>query len=172
MLILTIMSHSLFALLMAQDTHAGQFQRRDSVVADLVAGCYELEDGGWRSDPALARIENLPRGAIRFELTTHPAPGWSELSDSEHVYFEVRTDSIAEWGRGLFTSWVRRPGSKAAIDVSRPLPMAGFRLSVSPRGGDLVGTITAFTDSAPRNGTWEASHAVTARRIACRVQHR
>lgn len=167
-LVLLIIGHGVGASLTAQSADADQWRRRDSAVAARVAGCYELVEGAWRSDSAMAKIDSIPRDPIRFELTKNPAPGSATLSDYEHtVYFEVRADSIAEWGRDLFTTWIRL--SETTIVVSRPLPMGGFMLHLTPRGTDLVGTISAFTDAVPRDGKSSASHAVTARRLTCPV---
>lgn len=166
-LVLLIIGHGVGASLPAQGADTIGWARRDSAVATRVAGCYELVEGDWRSDSDMAKIDSIPNDPIRFELTRNPA-GWSTLSEYEHtVYFEVRTDSIAQWGRGLFTTWIRL--SETTIHVSRPLPMAGFALNLTPRGVDLVGTITAFTDAIPPDGKYKASHAVTARRITCPV---
>jgi hypothetical protein len=130
----------------------------------------------------VARI-GIPPNPIRFELTRNPATGWSARSDYAHIfYFEVRTDSIARWGRDLFTSWIRIAGAEPTILISRPPPTAGlemagletagFYLRLALRGADLAGTITAFTDFVPSDGKAEASHAIRAHRIACPVPHR
>ena len=171
-LLLFVMSHGIRASLMAQGTPAA-LPPGDSAVADRVAGCYELLSGGWQSDSELAKIATLPRDPVRFELTKNRARGWDELSASEHVvYFEVRMDSIAQWGRGLFTAWKRLSDAESTIIVSRPLPMAGFALSLTLRKTDLVGTITAFTDAVPPDGKFEATRAVTAHRVPCPLPHR
>lgn len=133
----------------------------DIALANRVAGCYELVDGAWQTDSALAKINAIPRGAVRFELTNIPDPNWTRLSaDALKTYFETRAPA-------LFTTWVRTSDTEPSILVSRPLPMAGFALSLTLRGTDLVGSITAFTDFIPPGGKSEAVHAVTARRIRC-----
>jgi len=148
--------------------------RRDSTTAARVAGCYVLVDGAWRSEPGIARLVSdarlspLPRGPIAFELTKDPAPGWSELSRADRsTYYTVRTDSVAWWGRDLFTTWSRLSDSGMSILVSRPEPLAGFALSLSPRGHDLAGEIVAFTDAIHVGKSSQASAPVTARRVPC-----
>ena len=171
-LLLFMMSHGVCISLMAQGARAIAPPQSDSAVANRIAGCYEL-GSSWQSDSALAKIATVPRDPVRFELTKKRAPGWDELSASEHVvYFEVRSDSIAQWGRGLFTTWNRLSDTEPTIRVSRPLPMAGFALRLTLHKTDLVGTITAFTDAIPFDGKASAAHAVTARRIPCPRPHR
>jgi hypothetical protein len=134
----------------------------DLALANRVAGCYELVDGTWQTDSALAKIEQpIPRSPVRFELTNIPDP--DETTDSAYdlkTYFETRASA-------LFTTWNRVSDTEPTILVSRPLPMAGFALRLTLRGTDLVGSIIAFTDSVPPDGKNVAEHAVTARRIAC-----
>ena len=143
----------------------GQPTTGDSALANRVAGCYELVRDGWQSDSGLARFATIPADPIRFELTKTPAPEWSDLSAYQDVvYYTVRSDSITR----LFSSWIRLPGAPPRILVSNPLPMGGFSLRLTPRGTDLVGTISTFTDAIPPDGKTSASHAVTARRIECR----
>jgi hypothetical protein len=156
------------ASLSAQNARTPRNPARDSAVAQRVAGCYELADGGWRTDSAIAKIDSVPHEPIRFELMAKPARSWESLSNYDQVtYFEVRTDSIAWWGRDLFETWNMESYAEPIITVSRPMPMAGFALRLTPRGNDLVGTISAFTDAVPPNGQSEASQPVTARRIGC-----
>lgn len=168
-----VASHLASAPLSAQARRATRPTPAESALAARIAGCYELADNGWRSDPELVKLANvaritIPSSPVRFELTTHPAPGWSTVGDSADVYFfEVLTDSIAGWRGGLFTSWIRVAGAEPTILISQPLPMAGFYLRVTLRATDLAGTITAFTDAIPPDGKAEASHAVTARRVVC-----
>jgi hypothetical protein len=174
-LIPLMMIYTIGAPLKAQRARAAAWSQRDSAVAHSVAGCYELLRDGWESDSQMAKIEpaippGIPRDPVRFELTAKPARGWDVLSQREHnTYFQVRVDSIAGWERegGLFTTWVRVSDTEPAIVISRPLPMAGLALRVKLTGSDLVGTIVAFTHAVPDDGKSSASHAVTARRIAC-----
>ena len=133
----------------------------DLALANRVAGCYELVGGPWQSDSAMEKIERLPPGPIRFELSNIPNPNWAMLSAYDlRTYFETRSSA-------LFTSWNRASDTEPKILVSSPLPMAGFALQVTLRGTDLVGSITAFTDAIPADGKNMADHAVTARRISC-----
>lgn len=136
----------------------------EQALVQQVVGCYVLAPGAWQSDDALRRIQRPPRGRIAFELRPEV------LSDGarEAPYRRVIADSIPEWGRSLFTSWIRRRVGDDEIEVSRPLPLAGFSLRLRPRGADLHGTITAFTDVIPADGKPEASAPVTARRTSCR----
>jgi hypothetical protein len=143
-------------------------QLSDSAVANRVAGCYELVNDGWQADSNLARFTTLPQAPVRFEVTKTPAKNYARLSVYEHrTYFTILTDSIPDWGRGLFTTWIRLSDTATTIDVSRPLPMAGLELRLAPRNRDLVGTIVSFTDAIPPDGTSETSRPVTARRIPC-----
>ncbi len=133
----------------------------DLALANRVAGCYELVDGAWQTDSALAKIEPIPRGPVRFELTNVPDPNETRTSAYElTTYFETRP-------LGRFTTWVRDSDTEPKILVSEPSPMAGFALRVTLRGTDLVGSIIAFTDAVPPDGKNVAAHAVTARRIPC-----
>ena len=173
-----VMSYAISASLKGQATSAVVPSHSDSLVAQRVAGCYELLRDGWESDSNLTKFELFPRDRIRFELTTTPARGWDALWAHEHVtYFDVLMDSIAQWGRvRLFATWNRARSStespnlsdtQPTIIISRPLPMAGYALRVTLRGTDLVGTIVAFTDALSADGKSSASHAATARRIPC-----
>jgi hypothetical protein len=134
----------------------------DLALANRVAGCYELVNGAWQADSALAKIEQpIPRSPIRFELTNIPDPNETRTAAYDlTTYFETRAPA-------LFTTWNRVSDTEPTILVSRPLPMAGFALRLTLRGTDLVGSIIAFTDSVPPDGKNVAEHAVTARRIAC-----
>src|SRR5665213_1940910 len=113
------------AVLMAQTPRPDGVSPRDSALAQHVAGCYQLVEGGWRSDSALLRIAPIPHAPIRFELTTRPARAWAQLSAYEHVvYFDARTDSTGPAGwYPLFTTWQRLGDSGSAVLVTRPLPM-------------------------------------------------
>jgi len=173
-----MMTYAICAPLKAQAAAVMVPSHSDSVVAQRVAGCYELLRDGWESDPNLTKFEFFPRDRIRFELTTTPARGWDALWAYEHVtYFDVRMDSIAQWGRvRLFATWSRARSSTGSpnvsdteptIIISRPLPVAGYALRVALRGSDLVGILVAFTDVVPADGKSSASHAATARRIPC-----
>lgn len=133
----------------------------DLALVNRVAGCYELVDGGWQTDSALAEIQPIPPSPIRFELTNIPDPNETRTSAYDlATYFETRP-------LGLFTTWVRVSDAEPKILVSRPSPMAGFALSVTLRGTDLIGSIIAFIDAVPPGGKNMAAHTVTARRIPC-----
>jgi len=173
-----MMAHAICGPLKAQAAAVMAPSHSDSVVAQRLAGCYELLRDGWESDSNLTKFEFFPRDRIRFELTTTPARGWDALWAQEHVtYFDVLMDSIAQWGRvRLFATWNRARSptesrnlsdTQPTIIISRPLPMAGYALRVTLRGTDLVGTIIAFTDAVSADGKSSASHAATARRIPC-----
>ena len=100
--------------------------------------------------------------------TAHPALGWADLSVYDHAtYFDARTDSTrsADW-YPVFTTW-QRLGADSTVLVSRPLPMAGLALRLTPSGEDLAGSIVAFTDAIPPDGRFQATHPVTARRVPC-----
>jgi hypothetical protein len=139
----------------------------DLALANRVAGCYELVDGAWQTDSALAKIEQpIPRSPVKFELTNIPGPEETRQSAYElTTYFETSASA-------LFTSWSRISDTEPRILVSRPLPMAGFALRLTLRGTDLVGAIIAFTDAIPADGKSVAEHEVTARRIPCSSLHR
>ena len=93
----------------------------------------------------------------------------SALADRVAGCYEVATDeartdtSVCEDRTRATATWVRLPGNEDRIVVPRPLPMAGLVLHVTPRGADLVGEITAFTDAIPPDGINVASHAIVAR---------
>jgi hypothetical protein len=134
----------------------------DLALANRIAGCYQLAEGGWQTDSALAKFEQpIPRSPVRFELTNIPDPGQAQSSAYElTTYFEVRT-------LGPFSTWIRVSDTEPRILVSQPLSMAGFALRLRLRGTDLVGSIIAFTDAIPPDGKNTAEHDVTARRIPC-----
>jgi len=171
-LISFVMTYAICAPLKAQAAAVMVPSHRDSVVAQRVAGCYEVLRDGWESDTNLAKFEFFPRGRIRFELTAKPARGWDALWAYEHVtYFDVIMDSITRPGGRLFSTWKRVSDTAPAILISRPLSPGGWDLWVTPRGTDLVGNIVATTDAVPADGKASAAHAVTARRIPC-IQRR
>jgi hypothetical protein len=166
--LLGVMTCGAHAVVLAQTPRSDGFSTRDSALAQNIAGCYQLVETGWRSDSALLRIAPIPHTPLVFELTAHPARGWADLSVYEHAtYFDARADSTrsADW-YPVFTTW-QRLGADSTVLVSRPLPMAGLALRLTPSGEHLAGSIVAFTDAIPPDGKSQATHPATARRVPC-----
>ena len=168
-------SHVVFAIaqligasLLAQSPARTGRRLTDAALASRVAGCYELLDDGWQADSNLAKFSILPQVPVRFEVTNTPDKDWAKLSAFQNLtYFVVHSDSVPEYGHGLFSTWTRVSDYASTILVSRPLPMAGLELRLAPRDTDLVGTILSFTDAPVPGEDSEATHAVTAKRISC-----
>jgi len=167
-----LLSHTICASLTAQVARAPMVSKRESAVANKVAGCYELLRDGWQADSDLVMFGDIPRNPVRFELTKNIARAWDPLAAYMHVtYFTVRIDSIRYWGRELgFTTWFLLSNTGSTIRVvGSPVALAGFGLTLAPHDSDLVGTIYGFTDAVSPGAKSSASHAVTARRVSCPV---
>jgi hypothetical protein len=130
-------------------------------LARQIAGCYELDDGPWRSDSVRAGDVSTAYTPLSFELTDEQVQDWDSMQSSKHPMFAVRP-SMRPW-----SYWQRAATTPDTIRISRPLAFAGVWLTLTPAGRDLVGTVEAFTDAIERGKPSEVTRPVYARRVAC-----
>lgn len=159
--------HGITLLLVVGQLSAAQSPTQSAAAATFarrLAGCYRLDDGGWRADSVGVGDVSTRNTPLVFELTARLLQGWNALQSSDRPMFVVRDPSRS------FTYWQRNSGSRVTIRVSRPLPMAGVQLSLTPQGRDLAGSVTAFTDALEVDKPSEITRPVYARRVACPAQ--
>jgi YVTN family beta-propeller protein len=129
--------------------------------ARRVAGCYRLDDGPWRAESVQAGGVSTAATPLFFELTDRLLTAWDRMQTSDMPMYEVRgAPGWSYWRAGRQPSETIRVGSS-------PLPLVGVALTLMPRGADLIGTVTAFTDAIEKDKPSEVTRAVRARRIAC-----
>lgn len=156
------------ALFAACTACASSGTRPNSVLfSERVAGCYRLEPGHWRDDPALARFVPPRQIPTRLHLDTARLQGWEPLQSDSLPLYAVRTDPAPGETGSLFTYWSRMGIGSDTIHVGHPLPLGGASLRLWLRGGDLVGEVTTFTDAIPPDGVNEARTSIIARKVDC-----
>jgi hypothetical protein len=153
-ILLLIAIHSSSAQVPTPTPEAASFARR-------VAGCYQLDDGPWRADSVQAGGVSTRQTPLFFVLTDQLLRGWDSLQSGERPMFAVRAHSAR------LTYWQRISPSGEAIRISYPMPEAGIRLELTPRGNDLRGFVTAFTDALRENEPSEVTRPVYAHRAPC-----
>ena len=129
--------------------------------AHRIAGCYLLDDGAWRADSIRVGDISTKYAPLSFQLTDQLLHGWNSLQSSALPMFTARAPSES------FTFWRRMSSSSLHILVSRPLPMAGVQLFLTPHGRDLTGSVMAFTDALEEGKPSEITRPVYARRVSC-----
>ncbi len=156
------LTRSLLVLLLASALGCTRERFPAAAVARQVVGCYELAQGPWDREPALAGDVSTASAPKRFRLTDLKFVGWDELqSDSLPLY---RVDIFGEpWPR----YWRQTRTDRRTIGIGTPLMLAGVTLTLTPSGEDLEGVVTASTDAISEGQRSEASRPVRAIRIPC-----
>ena len=142
-------------------------QPSDVPFSERVAGCYQLQPGQWRDDPALARFVPPRQIPTRLHLDTSRLEGWEPLQSDSLPLYAVRTDPDPGESGSLFTYWSRTGIGSDTIHIGHPLSMQGASLRLWLRGRDLVGEVSTFTDAIPPDGVAEATAPIVARKVNC-----
>jgi hypothetical protein len=134
----------------------------DTAFANRIAGCYVLVAGEWQTGHLLDHVRPAPQGRIAFELLT----GLDTSRHADGLLHQVRSDSIAGYPHGLFSTWTRISGAPDRIRIGQPFPFADFSLRVTPQGEGLVGEFVAFAPGSADIVSTAVAPA-TAKRVEC-----
>lgn len=134
---------------------------------ERVAGCYHLAPGAWQSDPVLARFFPPQQIPTYFRLDAARLQGWEPLQSDSLPLYAVQTNSADQERGPVFVYWSRTGFNSDTIHVGYPLPVGGASLRLWPRGRNLMGYVTTFTDAIPPDGVNQATAPIVARKVDC-----